>query len=71
MYRMVIKYPNIHKVLQMDTKYISIFQSKALIFFQIGIFGLKTNHLATLVKGPEISEDIARILAALKHLKSL
>jgi hypothetical protein len=28
---------------------INILQSKALDFFQIGIFGLKTNHLATLL----------------------
>jgi hypothetical protein len=35
----------------MALKYISIFQSEALNFFaQIGIFGLKTNHLATLVQ---------------------
>jgi hypothetical protein len=33
----------------MAIEYISIFQSKALkIFSQIRIFGLKTNHLATL-----------------------
>jgi hypothetical protein len=40
--------PNIHKIFQMAIKYINIFQSEALKFFsQIGIFGLKTNHLAT------------------------
>jgi hypothetical protein len=34
----------------MAIKYISIFHSKARKFFpKIGIFGLKTNHLATLV----------------------
>jgi hypothetical protein len=33
----------------MAVKYINIFQSKALQkFTQIGIFGLKINHLATL-----------------------
>jgi hypothetical protein len=41
--------PNIHKIFQMAKKCISIFPPKALNFFsQIGIFGLKTNHLATL-----------------------
>jgi hypothetical protein len=38
----------------MTLKYTSLFYSKAKIlrtkFTQIGIFGLKTNHLATLVK---------------------
>jgi hypothetical protein len=34
----------------MDIKYVNLFQSEALkIFSQIGIFGLKTNHLATLL----------------------
>jgi hypothetical protein len=34
----------------MAIKYINIFQSEALeFFFQIGIFGLKTNHPATLL----------------------
>jgi hypothetical protein len=42
--------PNIHKILQMAIKYISIFQSEA---SQIGIFGLKTNHLATLFYPPK------------------
>jgi hypothetical protein len=37
--------PNVCEIFQMAIKYISIFQSKA---FQIGIFGLKRNHLATL-----------------------
>jgi hypothetical protein len=42
--------PNIHNVFLMAIKYINIFQSEALkIFSQIGIFGLKTNHLATLL----------------------
>jgi hypothetical protein len=36
----------------MAVKYINIIQSEALIFFQIGIFGLKINHLATLVAKP-------------------
>jgi hypothetical protein len=51
---MVIKStPNIRKIFQMDITYTSLFQSKALKFFsQIGIFGLKANHLATLVVRP-------------------
>jgi hypothetical protein len=37
----------------MAIKYVNIFQSKALHnFFQIVIFGLKTNHLATLMQRP-------------------
>jgi hypothetical protein len=57
MYQMNTKYtewsqniPNIHKVFQMAIQYINNFQSEALKFFsQIRIFGLKTNHLATLL----------------------
>jgi hypothetical protein len=38
----------------MTIKYINIFQSEALTnFSQIGIFGLKTNHLATLERETE------------------
>jgi hypothetical protein len=34
----------------MAIKYVNVFQSKALQkFTQIGIFGMKTNHLATLI----------------------
>jgi hypothetical protein len=45
--------PNILKVFQMAIKYINILQSEALQkFSQIGIFGLKTNHLATLNAAP-------------------
>jgi hypothetical protein len=41
--------PNLSKIFQMAIKYINIFQSKVLQkFTQIGIFGLKTNYLATL-----------------------
>jgi hypothetical protein len=39
----------VHKIFQMAITYINIFQSETLkIFSQIGIFGLKTCHLATL-----------------------
>jgi hypothetical protein len=42
----------------MTIKYINIFQSEALtIFPKIGIFGLKTNHLATLLW---IATDVKR-----------
>jgi hypothetical protein len=35
----------------MAIKYINIFPSEApKMFFKLGIFGLKTNHLATLVE---------------------
>jgi hypothetical protein len=51
MFRMVTTYPKSHAIFQMALKYISSFQSEALkIFPKIGIFGLKTNHLATLRK---------------------
>jgi hypothetical protein len=51
MYQINTEYfPNVLKIFQMAIKDINIFQSKALQkFTQIGIFGLKTNHLATLV----------------------
>jgi hypothetical protein len=39
-----------HETFQMAIKYINIFQSEALKFFsQIGVFGLKAKHLATLL----------------------
>jgi hypothetical protein len=42
--------PNVYKIFQMAVIYINLFQSKALPeFTQIGIFGYKINHLATLV----------------------
>jgi hypothetical protein len=41
--------PNVCKIFQMAIKYINIFQSRGPPkFTQIGIFGLKRNHLATL-----------------------
>jgi hypothetical protein len=43
--------PNGRKIFQMIIKYNNSFHSKALqIFTKIGIFGLKTNHLAALVR---------------------
>jgi hypothetical protein len=47
--------PKVRKILQMDIKYINILQSMygTPKFTQIGIFGLKINHLATLL-GMEI-----------------
>jgi hypothetical protein len=42
--------PTEHKIFQMAIKYISSFQSKALQNLpKLGIFGLKRNHLATLL----------------------
>jgi hypothetical protein len=42
--------PNVHKISQMAIKYINILQSKALQKLpKIGIFGLKSNRLATLL----------------------
>jgi hypothetical protein len=38
--------PNVRKIFQMAIKYSSIFPSPK--FAQLGIFGLKINHLATL-----------------------
>jgi hypothetical protein len=49
--QMFIKYPKGHKTFQTDVKYINIFQSKALQNLpKIGIFGLKSNHLATSIR---------------------
>jgi hypothetical protein len=43
--------PNIHKIFPTAIKYSKIFQSEAVkIFSKIGTFGLKTNHLATLLQ---------------------
>jgi hypothetical protein len=41
---------NIHKIFQMTMKYITIFRSQALQNLPKSVFfGLKTNHLATLI----------------------
>jgi hypothetical protein len=49
MYQMVTRCTKYQKLFQLATKYINIFQSKApKKFTQIGNFGLKINHLATL-----------------------
>jgi hypothetical protein len=45
--------PNLRKIFQLGTKYYNIFQSKAFKFTQRRIFGMKINHLATLVPGLE------------------
>jgi hypothetical protein len=48
--------PNVYKIFQIALKYINIFQSETVkIFSQIGILGLKTNHLATLLSRREMS----------------
>jgi hypothetical protein len=46
---MVKNISNVRRIFQMSVKYINIVQSRALQeFTQIGIFGLKINHLAAL-----------------------
>jgi hypothetical protein len=48
--------PNVHKIFQINTKYTSIFHSKALqnIHITFGIFGMKIYHLATLYPGTKL-----------------
>jgi hypothetical protein len=46
------------EILQMAIKYINILQSKALQnLYKLGFFGLKRNHLATLVKSIDRNLD--------------
>jgi hypothetical protein len=50
MYHMVINISNLDEIFQIAIKYFNIFQFKALQNLpKFGIFGLKTNRLATLV----------------------
>jgi hypothetical protein len=68
MYKMVIKYPNVRKIFQIATKYINIFQSKALQNCpKFGFFGLKINHLATLLA----TLNFLKSKYILKNLKGL
>jgi hypothetical protein len=51
MLQLATKYTKWHKIYQMDIKSTNNFHCKTLQNLpQIGIFGLETNHLATLVK---------------------
>jgi hypothetical protein len=73
-YQIAKNIPNVHKIFQKALKYINIFPSKALQkFSQIGIFGSKRNHLATLVGTcwNHLHYFRVRFLQGLRHLRHL
>jgi hypothetical protein len=67
-YQAAINYTKWHKIFQIVIKYTNIYYSKALQNLpKFGIFGLKTNHLATLI-GVRIRRPSAIVNIAINYM---